>query len=81
VTGGMDGKLKIWEEKEENSAEFRLVCEVGVHEDWVRDVSWCNNIGLNYDMIASCDENKRLKIYRNDPKSNNANQKWELVHD
>jgi WD40 repeat protein len=44
------------------------------HEDWVRDVAWCNNIGSTQDMIASCDENKRLKIWRN-----SKNNQWELI--
>ena len=64
VTGGMDNKVKIWQE---NENDFKLVTELGTNEtghyDWVRDVSWCNNIGATSDLIASCDENKKLKIW------------------
>ncbi len=38
--------------------------QIGEHADWVRDVAWCNNIGLVTDTIASCSEDKRVKIWR-----------------
>lgn len=44
------------------------------HDDWVRDVSWCNNIGATNDLIATCCENKQMKIWKAV-----ANQKWELI--
>ena len=34
------------------------------HEDWVRDVAWCNNIGLSYDLIATVGEDQKLKIWK-----------------
>lgn len=66
VTGGLDGKVKIWQAREDNSREFALVEELqaGGEEDWVRDVSWCNNIGISYELIACCDEGKKLRIYK-----------------
>jgi len=42
-------------------------------EDWIRDVAWCNNIGSTCDIIACCDENKKLKIW----KKESANPDWE----
>jgi len=36
-------------------------------DNWVRDVAWCNNIGATCDMLASVNENKKLKIWRQDP--------------
>jgi len=35
-------------------------------------VAWCNNIGLLYDTIASCGEDKKVKIWRRE----NAKDKW-----
>lgn len=64
VTGGMDGKVKIWIEKQNNPNEFELAQEIGnENDDWIRDVSWSNNIGSCFELIASCSENKKLKIY------------------
>ena len=37
---------------------------VGSHDDWIRDVAWCNNIGLLHDTIASCSEDQKVKIWR-----------------
>ena len=65
MTGGSDCKVRIFQEKEENSGEFESVAEMD-HDDWVRDVAWCNNIGATYDLIASCDESNKLKIWRKD---------------
>ena len=36
------------------------------HDDWVRDVAWCNNVGIMKDMIATCGEDKILRIWKND---------------
>lgn len=35
-----------------------------MHDDWVRDVAWCNNIGLLHDTIASCSEDNKVKIWK-----------------
>ena len=52
VTGGMDGKVKIWEEKEINGLlqyicthELKSKNNTQAHDDWVRDVAWSQNIG------------------------------------
>ena len=49
--------------------------EVGTHDDWIRDVAWCNNIGLLYDTIASCSEDMKVKIWR---KENPQKDEWIL---
>ena len=62
----MDGKVKIWEDRLNNDqfeASELSLGNGGAHEDWVRDVAWCNNVGTNNEMIASCDEDKKLKIW------------------
>lgn len=39
---------------------------IGEHKDWVRDVAWCNNIGLVSDTVASCSEDNKAIIWRRD---------------
>lgn len=54
VSGGCDNLIKEWVcsgPYNKFSGEI-----IGNHEDWVRDVSYANNIGLPSDMIASCSE-------------------------
>jgi protein transport protein SEC13 len=44
------------------------------HEDWVRDVAWCNNIGLLHDVVASCSEDQKVRIWKRDA----TKDSWEL---
>ena len=37
------------------------------HEDWVRDVAWSGNIGLNSDMIATVGEDQKVRIWKSEP--------------
>lgn len=37
---------------------------MGTHDDWVRDVAWCNNIGLMSDTIATCSEDQKVKVWK-----------------
>lgn len=37
---------------------------IGLHDDWVRDVAWCDSIGLAHDMIASVSEDKTCKVWK-----------------
>lgn len=60
MSGGLDNKVIIWQF---DNGEFKPT-ELGSHGDWVRDVSWCNNIGLVSDTIASCGEDSVVKIWR-----------------
>ena len=46
-----------------------LAESIGQHDDWVRDVSWCNNIGLTQEMIASCSEDQKCKIFKREGKA------------
>ena len=68
VTGGMDGKVKIWQENQnqvfEIIEELKITGTGKAHEDWVRDVAWCNNIGIMKDMIATVGEDKCLRIWK-----------------
>lgn len=41
------------------------------HSDWIRDVAWAPNIGLPYDTIASCSQDRTVFIWQR------ANAKFE----
>jgi len=62
VSGGNDMKVQLWELPE--GQEEPKGQEIGVHGDWVRDVAWCNNIGLQHEMIASCSEDKTARVWK-----------------
>lgn len=67
----MDNKAKIWQEnpatnKFELKDDLKNVGNGPAHEDWIRDVDWCNNIGVMKDLIATCGEDQKLKIWKND---------------
>jgi len=47
VSGGIDAKVKLWEYKDN---QFDSQKELEAHEDWVRDVTYSNNIGFMQDM-------------------------------
>lgn len=64
VSGGNDNKVKIWEFAEGDLKPREI--EIGQHDDWVRDVAWCGSIGLQYDMLASCSEDKTCKVWKHD---------------
>jgi len=79
----MDKKAKIWQENV-NSGKFDLIGELSAggnaHDDWVRDVAWCSNIGTMRDMIATCGEDQKLKIWKNDfVKQNKDQNNWQLA--
>jgi WD40 repeat protein len=68
VTGGMDGRVKIWTENNTGSLEFNSLelDSAGSNneaDNYIRDVAWSNNIGSTSDHIAVVDENKRLRVY------------------
>ena len=44
------------------------------HEDWVRDVAWCNNLGVMNDLIATVGEDNKLKIWKAETISQKLNQ-------
>ncbi len=43
VTGGNDNEVCLWELKDGGDT---VKTTIGGHQDWVRDVAWCSNIGL-----------------------------------
>jgi WD40 repeat protein len=65
TTGALDNLVKVWTFQDNKFVETSTMKD---HTDWVRDVAWCNNIGLMYDMIASCSEDQTVQIFKKDPK-------------
>lgn len=61
MTGGADKLVKLWEITDEGMVERG---QLGEHADWVRDVAWSNNLGIMSDLIASCSEDKKVRIYK-----------------
>jgi protein transport protein SEC13 len=54
-----------------------LSSKSGAHDDWVRDVAWCSNIGTMKDVIATVGEDQKLKIWTNEQTSKDASG-WKL---
>jgi len=86
VSAGCDRKIKFWLCKE---SKYEITKEILAHDDWVRDVAWCNNIGLVTDVVASCSEDQKVKVWKRDkdewiPREININTpawkvSWSLV--
>ena len=66
--------VKYWLFKD---GKFNLQQQIEGHEDWVRDVSWSNNIGLLQDTIASCSEDQKVKVWKRDTQKD----LWEFCKD
>jgi len=45
-------------------------------KDWVRDVAWCPNIGVPYDILVSCHEENTVCFWKN---QGSKNSKFELL--
>lgn len=61
VSGGNDNAVNLWEFVDGQETPVRT--KIGEHNDWVRDVAWCNNIGLLHEMIASCSEDCTARVW------------------
>ncbi|KAL9641969.1 hypothetical protein ABK040_004026 [Willaertia magna] len=69
VSGGSDSKIHIWE-LNESKGEWALVNTLDGHGDWVRDVAWAPNIGLPFETIASCSQDKTAIVWTREQQSN-----------
>lgn len=63
VSGGGDNLAHIWEYINGNWEKIQTLKQ---HSDWIRDVAWAPNIGLPYDTIATCSQDKTVIIWSND---------------
>ena len=64
ATGSCDQTVYIWTYKD---SKLNLEGSWG-HNDWVRDVSFAQNAGLPYELIASCSEDRTVKIFKKNNK-------------
>ena len=57
--------MVMWEFKDAENGDRQEPTKtvIGSHNDWVRDVAWCSNIGLIHEMIASCSEDATCKVW------------------
>ena len=77
VTGGNDNEVRHWLLKDGDDRPTESL--LGSHDDWVRDVAWCSNIGLMHDMVASCSEDGSCKVWINAPEAPNSKEsRWQL---
>lgn len=65
ASGGGDNQVKIWKCLD-NQWGREPIEKLDGHTDWVRDVQWAPNIGLPYDTIASCSQDRRVIIHTRD---------------
>jgi protein transport protein SEC13 len=69
ASGSCDKSIKIWEYRADAQTKFQEVAVLKSppdgHTDWVRDVSWCPNIGAPYDLLVSCSEDQTVIFWRN----------------
>ena len=69
----MDRTVKIWKENPQDQ-KFVVVAELNsrsanskqAHDDWVRDVAWCSNVGVMQDIIATVGEDHKVRIWKSD---------------
>eukprot|EP00008_Paramoeba_atlantica_P005798 CAMPEP_0201477910 /NCGR_PEP_ID=MMETSP0151_2-20130828/2853_1 /ASSEMBLY_ACC=CAM_ASM_000257 /TAXON_ID=200890 /ORGANISM="Paramoeba atlantica, Strain 621/1 / CCAP 1560/9" /LENGTH=294 /DNA_ID=CAMNT_0047858789 /DNA_START=80 /DNA_END=964 /DNA_ORIENTATION=+ len=64
VTGGCDNMVRIW--KFDETGDWTRDGELEFHQDWVRDVAWAPNIGIPYELIASCSQNGQVVVWVKD---------------
>jgi len=73
VSGGSDNMVKIWEFNE-TKGQWQQENQLEGHSDWVRDVSWAPNIGLPFETIASCSQDKTVIIWVREQNTNQWNK-------
>ena len=64
--------MQLWVLKDGD--EVPMQTRIGSHNDWVRDVAWCANIGLMHEMVASCSEDGTCKVWVSE--SSSKGQAW-----
>lgn len=61
IAGDCDYEVAEWIQADEGDNFEKTV--IGQHKDWVRDVAWAPNLGLQYEMVASASEDNSAKIW------------------
>ena len=69
VTGGCDNRIRFWAQQEnglwQEDTTATLSKELS-HSDWVRDVAWAPSLLPNVNMVASCSEDRKVIIWKQD---------------
>lgn len=63
ATGGCDNVVGIWKYDEETK-QWKEQQKLMGHQDWVRDVAWSPNVGVPYRTLATCSQDRTVKIWR-----------------
>lgn len=68
VTGACDNRVRIWFTNEAGAWVEEPINETrggdSRHSDWVRDVAWAPNTAMPFNIIASCSEDRTVKLWR-----------------
>jgi protein transport protein SEC13 len=62
ATGGCDNAVKTWIYDEETQ-EWKEEKKFTDHQDWVRDVAWSPNVGVPNRILATCSQDRTVKMY------------------
>lgn len=62
ATAGCDNLVKIWSE-DGHRGGWNLEAQLEGHSDWVRDVAFAPNIGLERTLLASCGQDRQVYIW------------------
>ncbi|ORY29450.1 WD40 repeat-like protein [Rhizoclosmatium globosum] len=65
ASAGCDNLIKIWAQSPD-SLVWKEEATLSGHSDWVRDVAWAPSIGLTTSYLASCSQDKSVKIWTQD---------------
>ncbi|XP_065324463.1 protein SEC13 homolog isoform X2 [Gordionus sp. m RMFG-2023] len=76
VSGGCDNIVRIWKESD---GKWEENCVLESHTDWVRDVAWAPSIGINEQTIATCSQDRKVIIWKND-NIDTKNWKSRILH-
>jgi protein transport protein SEC13 len=76
ATGGGDHHVKIW--RLNSQGEWKMEQQLDAHQDWVRDVAWAPNIGLQYDTVASGSQDRMVIIWQSSEKGGRFVKKQEM---
>eukprot|EP00042_Codosiga_hollandica_P012760 m.28802 g.28802 ORF g.28802 m.28802 type:complete len:273 (+) comp40336_c0_seq2:264-1082(+) len=60
VSGGLDNSVRVWSQDRERKWES---AQLGAHDGWVRDVAWAPSVGFGQNVIASCSQDKFVRIW------------------
>ncbi|CAG8629470.1 1186_t:CDS:2, partial [Acaulospora colombiana] len=65
ASGGCDNIIKIWTYREDSN-DWKECETLEGHTDWVRDIAWAPNVGLQKNYLASCSQDKTVYIWTQD---------------